>query len=509
MADRRASWAPSNAGVPGGGLIYLDPQTPSIAYLLAASLYKSIDAGATWTSTGAGLPSGARALAIDPTTPSVLYAAVNDPSVPTGGLFKSVDAGATFSATGCTDISGSGIAVRPNGDVLVSAIDNIAYPRHGGVYRSTDGGASCPLSSDGISTFNAVALAAAGTVYVGDDDTGVYRSTDGGASWSEVHQGLAGIDKLVHALVVDPAAPSTVYQTSGNGLKDRLWKSADGGDSWTTVRGPSSFHESLAIDPIDPADVFLGRGGAIFGSTFVPASVERTADGGSTWSTTSLDVFNVFALVVDPTNHLTIYAGTEAGVWRSVDGGATFSFLGSGLPAGQPVIGLAIDSTNASILYALAVDLHSGTPGGVFKSVDGGASWAPRNAGLPSLYLTTIAFDPTPPSALYVGGDSIGMFRSIDGAATWLAVNQGLFDRRIRSLAVDPTVPGRIYAGTRGSPAATAIRATPTAISARTTGATARASARTSSHPIRSASSRRRVAAPYASSTARARARTK
>jgi hypothetical protein len=211
--------------------------------------------------------------------------------------------------------------------------------------------------------------------------------------------------------------------------------------------------ESLAIDPVDPSRLFLGTGYfrapiIVLPPIEIPATVHRTTDAGATWATATLPVAHVQALAVDPTDHLTVYAGTDSGVWKSVDGGATFPQRGTGIPFGQPVIGLAVDSSNPSRVYAVAVEIHSGTPAGIFKSFDGGATWVPRNAGLTSLYVRSIALDPTSPSVLYAAVDRRGIFRSVNGAASWSAVNEGLADVRTLTVAVDPTAPGRVYAGT-------------------------------------------------------------
>src|SRR5262249_61453781 len=153
---------------------------------------------------------------------------------------------------------------------------------------------------------------------------------------------------VCHALVVAPGPPPTAYQPAGTPRTDRVGKSVEGGASWTAVRGPLPFMESLAIDPVDSNRLFLGTGRVQFPPIFVSATVQRTTDAGATWATTDLPVGHVQALAVDPTDHLTVYAGTDSGVWKSVDGGATFPQVGSGIPLGQPVIGLAGDRSNPS-----------------------------------------------------------------------------------------------------------------------------------------------------------------
>src|SRR5262249_35086160 len=199
--DAGASWAPSNAGLsaPNSAVLALDPQTPSTLYALTSTLQKSVDGGASWTPAGVGLPEGlARALAIDPQSPSVIYAGIIDGFGATGGPFHSMGRGATVAASGCASLGVASVAVRADGGILLAAENLFVYPRHGGVYASTDGAATCPLASQGITAFQAVSLAAAGTLYLGDYSTGVYRTSDGGATWSNGNAGLPRLGPLLH-----------------------------------------------------------------------------------------------------------------------------------------------------------------------------------------------------------------------------------------------------------------------------------------------------------------------
>jgi hypothetical protein len=119
-----------------------------------------------------------------------------------------------------------------------------------------------------------------------------------------------------------------------------------------------------------------------------------------------------------------------------------FLSLGRG---GGPVTALAINPVTPSTLYA-------GTDGGVFKSTDGGASWTAVNT---NSYVQALAINPKIPSTLYAGtGD--GAFESTDSGASWIAINTGLtkFDNMpnfdVRALAIDPMTPSTLYAGTFG-----------------------------------------------------------
>jgi len=88
---------------------------------------------------------------------------------------------------------------------------------------------------------------------------------------------------------------------------------------------------------------------------------------------------------------------------------------------------------------------------GVYKSADGGTSWSAVNNGLPSDNVYALAIDPSSPDTLYAGTDGSGVYKSTDGGATWSAVNNGLDDLLayyVYSLAIDPSSPDTLYAGT-------------------------------------------------------------
>lgn len=113
-------------------------------------------------------------------------------------------------------------------------------------------------------------------------------------------------------------------------------------------------------------------------------------------------------------------------------------------PGGGIVNTLAIDPATPTTLYA-------GTQGsGVFKTTDGGASWSAINNGLTNLLVFALAIDPATPTTLYAGTFAVGgggVFKSTDGGASWSLLNTGVFGRDRRALAIDPGTPTTIYAG--------------------------------------------------------------
>ena len=186
----------------------------------------------------------------------------------------------------------------------------------------------------------------------------------------------------------------------------------------------------------------------------------KSTDGGATWRAIAgalNDVQGFFmppdvpALVIDPSNPSTLYAGTGEsfgvagrGIFKSIDAGANWLQINNGLPSRTRVLSLLIDGSSPSTVYA-------GTSGqGVFKSTDGGTSWLAINTGLTNFTVQALVMDPSNPSTLYAATNGQGVFRSSDSGATWSALNNGLTNLTVLSLAIDPTSPSNLYAGGGG-----------------------------------------------------------
>lgn len=167
--------------------------------------------------------------------------------------------------------------------------------------------------------------------------------------------------------------------------------------------------------------------------------------GSGSWTSAGPTGGLVFSLAVDPSSPETIYTGTQVGIFKSTDGGASWAISSAGLPTrGRPAYALAISSSDPSTVFAGTVYA------GAFKSTDAGASWASANSGLPDhATILTLAVDPGASEVLYAGGP--GLFKSTDGGASWGRLSGGLpANATIHSVAIDPSAPDTLYAGTGG-----------------------------------------------------------
>jgi photosystem II stability/assembly factor-like uncharacterized protein len=360
--------------------------TACLAFLLASA---RIAAALPWVSHGP-LGGTGTAIAIDPTDPTTMYAGTNG-----GGFFKSTDGGATWSAIN------EGVANVGGWNVTAIAVDPATPTRvHGAV------------SSGGLAG-------------------GVFTTTDGGASWT-----LRSF-AFLNDLAIDPLNPTTLWGAGGG-----LYKSTDAGATWSQVRSSEIVYLSVTVDPSSPSTVYAGT---IFGA------VDKTTDGGANWTTLGPPVSDhVEALAVHPTTSAIVYAGLQDfGVYKSIDGGMSWTALGPTV-GGQKfsVEDLAIDPANPAIVYAAGFLSGIAPSIGVYKSTDGGASW---NETPLVAFVRAIALDAANPSILIAGTqDEIGLWKTTDGGGAWSIANDGLVNSNVGALATAPSAPGVVYAATGG-----------------------------------------------------------
>jgi len=273
------------------------------------------------------------------------------------------------------------------------------------------------------------------TIYAGTEDGGIFKSTNGGASWTAINNGISKI--WVDCLAIDPVNTQTIYAgTGGGGGGGGFFKSTDGGMTWTLLSLKDYWIYDLVIDPSNTQVIYAAAG----------QGVSKSTNGGLTWTQMYNGLTNTYvgSIAIDPTNTQIIYAGTfGGGVFKSTNGGLNWFSIGNGL-GGRGVRCFLIDPTNTQIIYAGT--LHFG----IFKSTDGGANWSAKNDeyGLASFSVLSLAIDPTNTQIIYAGTVEGGVYKSIDGGETWTQINNGLTYTYVNSLAIDPANTKTIYAGT-------------------------------------------------------------
>jgi hypothetical protein len=207
----------------------------------------------------------ALALAVDPETPTTLYAGTDG-----GGVFKTTDGGASWNA-GLTNRMVLALALDPQTPTTLYA------GTYGGVFKTTDGGAS--WSAAGLANRIVLALAldpqTPTTLYAGTDGGGVFKTTDGGASWSAMNGGLTLL--TVRALALDPQTPTTLYAgTDGGGIF--RWTTP----LWTLIVGKAG--TGLGTVTSSPAGIACGSDCSQAYPGGTPVTLTATASGGSTFT---------------------------------------------------------------------------------------------------------------------------------------------------------------------------------------------------------------------------------
>ncbi len=379
------------------------------------SVYYSANFGTTWDKRAARATDGF--LAIDPGREGVLYA--GGPNGTTS-LKKSTDAGETFLAVN------HGLSGYPITSLAADPLrsERLFISLFGwGVMSSTDGGSNWAQVINGLPT-----LAIRGLVldprqpnrlYALTLSDGVYRSTDGGANWSALNTGYPAAGELDAASLPYRQAPAleSLYSEPAAEMEP--------------VLNPAALAPALsaAVSPFTPGTLLVGTLGQ---------GVMRWD--GAAWAATSAAAGTVQALLFDAANPNRAWLGGDpaAGTLQvSMDGGSTWASAAAGL-GGRTVLSISQGTQNANLLLA-------GTEAGVYLSLDGGASWTP--GGLVGQAVRATAVHPL--DARLLAATSNGLYISADGGATWGAVNTGQSGCGYMGLNPAPAAPGFFYLTSR------------------------------------------------------------
>jgi photosystem II stability/assembly factor-like uncharacterized protein len=281
--------------------------------------------------------------------------------------------------------------------------------------------------------------------YIGVCNGGVWKTDDFGRTWHPIFDDEP--TGSIGAVAVAPSDPNIIYVGSGEGLHrpdlsvgDGIYKSSDAGKTWTHLglRDGQQIPQ-LAVDPHDANKVFAAVAGHPYGPN-PERGVYRSGDGGQNWQkvlpTSNDENVGASDVLIDPSDSSIVYAtlwearegpwengawlGPNAGVFKSTDGGATFTQLTGGLPQGVVQAHIAIADSSPKILFA-SVATKDGVK--LYKTEDAGANWAvatsdPRPAGrIGGGDLSVPHFDPKDANTIYV--TSTVTWKSSDGGKTW------------------------------------------------------------------------------------------
>ena len=493
--------------LPFSAMAVYSPAEPGLAFaaIEGAGIFRSTDGGRSWTGphgTGIDVDGYSRiVLAVAPSDADVVYAAFTGHDEECAGLFRSDDRGEHWEAMeiprselfGNTYMGGQGrfnssLAVHPQNPDVVWA---------GGIdlYRSGDGGRSWKQMSNWY-RFQRYAYVHADNHVIlfnprnGDEilsasDGGLFRSTDGGATFTERSAGMVTVQ--FHSGTPHPRTDLVIGGTIDNGTVTAFdgprWSEVLGGDGGYTaidaddpryvygelyylhfmrstdfgrtfqlsmigIPRARDFGSSDPVAFIAPFEMAPWDGRVIFAGT---NKLYRTVNRAESWEAVSPNLAAdgyLTAIGPAPSDPQTVYVGASKGRAQvTTDGGATWTRIDAGLPE-RWITDIAVNGRDAR----RAVYTLSGFDSGhAFLTTDGGASWRDISgsgaASLPDVPANTVLWHPQRDSALYVGTD-VGLFVTTDGGASWRVDNNGIGNVIIADLKLRRD--GVLFAATHG-----------------------------------------------------------
>jgi photosystem II stability/assembly factor-like uncharacterized protein len=426
--------------------------SPKTIYIGAADggLWRSLDSGATWNPLTDSLPTlSIGDIAVDPKNPLNIYIATGDAfgygnpfwgGTYSIGVWKTSTGGLVWTPTGLTFQVGQTrtirrLAMHPSDPKILMAATS------GGLFRTADGGTNWS-SIWNTSTFDVEFHPKDGNI-VYATTTQVQKSTNAGVSFSPLTATCGGSR---YNIEVAHSNPNTLYTLCTNAT---VQKSTDAGATWASMASGVSlfgyYDNVLAVSPAD-ANVVVVAG----------FNMRKTTDGGATWTTVPVagHVDN-HAVRFAPGSSTTIYSGNDGGLFRTTNGGTTWSSLNKGLAitqfyrlglskiTGGLVLAGAQDNGNMKLSAGMWTEITNADGmggfidfsndnnfyattqyGALYRSNNGGASWTPINTPAGGAWVTPFLQSPTDANTIYAGTDKV--YKSTNQGTAWAAISPAL-----------------------------------------------------------------------------------
>ena len=465
--------------------IKYDPTNPSVIYLGAAfgGVWKSTNGGINWLAKSdneASLSSGA--LAIDPTNTSIIYYGTGEATYSAAsyygrGLLKSTNGGDTWTnyTSGLNSTTYfSRIVIRPNNPTqLLAALGSSS----GGIYRSTNGGVNWSVLNSGRCD-DVVFSPSGDTAYAVGSGTGYRISTNGGQTFTS---SAALTMRTRNQIAICRTSPNILYAATHSSTAPTImvFKSTDAGTTFNQVAVGTDFNGGQAwydfyvyVNPFDPNYVYVGS-----------IDIWRSTDGGTTFQ----NITNGYAggnvhvdqhnLDFHPTDANRMFCVNDGGVWNSTDRGTTWTNLNASLTLtqfyrmtsdpsnSQHLLGGTQDNgtqrTTGSINWTAAfggdggeVCFQSQNPlrilgetqnNGVYRSLNGGASWSSATSGLSGTgaWVGPLISHPDSADIFYTARNAV--FKTTNSAGSWTSISSGI-SGTIREMAISKSNASIMYA---------------------------------------------------------------
>lgn len=285
--------------------------------------------------------------------------------------------------------------------------------------------------------------------YVGYTGGGIAKTDDGGITWKNISDGFFKVGSIGDIAVCE-SDPNVIYVGTGEhavrgvmtSYGDGVYKSTDGGKTWKNIGLEKTRHISdVIVHPNNPDVVYVAAQGPVHGAS-PERGIYKSTDGGVTWKKTLYVDENSGAssLSMDMTNPRILYAATwqhrrypwkvESGgagsnLWKSTDGGETWTKINEGLPKLVGKMGISVSRANPNRVYAIVEAEKS--KAGLYRSDDGGKKWNmmsnDNTITARSWYYMEVFADPVNADIVYVL--NAPMTRSIDGGKTFSSIRVG------------------------------------------------------------------------------------
>jgi len=442
----------------------IDPSNPSILYAAmwerirrpnnriyggeTSGIYKSTNGGDTWIELENGLPNlpaekGRIGLAIAPSNPNILMAIYADRFGLLQGIFKSINGGDNWNSVGNV---GSVSFMWWFGKIFIDPLDaNTVFVPVLELYRSTTGGNSFSNVSDNMHVDqHALFIHPLNTNFaVAGNDGGVYTSINGGTEWTKKNN--LPITQF-YTCEIDFLAPNRLYGgTQDNGT---IRTTTGDLDDWSAILGADGFR--VLVDPQDNRFIYgEWQRGNFFRSTNGGATFQGALNGISTagrnnWNT---------PVAMDFNNPTTLYYGTQI-VYKSTNRAASWTpispDLTNGNQSGNITFGtlttIDVSTVDGAIIYAGTDD------GNVWNTLDGGTNWTKLSGNLPNRWVTDVATDPINSATAYVVfsgyrfGENIGhIYKTVDNGDAWTDITGDLPDVPLNAVIINPSNTDHLF----------------------------------------------------------------